>query len=483
MGRLIRLSPVIVAAILAALWLAGATKAKPDLRFAAPMVAQPGSSVGLRAWQIDRDDDGYTVLRAPRVEVELRDADGLVVANTELRPSSVQGVEGTLRISPSLHGKLSLLARATLEGREVTAERALYVQEGIESRLPAGRAVNAFQAYELGPLRVARPKDAPTTLDPRIEEGACVPELPCTMSTWVGDWTGRIRVRPLAGVDAAPVVHRVQDGFVRVPLTIRGSEARVAVEAIDAQGLVLASRAVRLPVVEGGLVARASVVGDRLQLEWKALGGPSPVLIDLFAGRRWVSAGSLTPQNRSVATPPPGIWRAQLRKDLFSNDTSAVTFVAIGDRASDRDALRSAAEVVVAGADRKGLDPLAMAVLDGSFSGDPSMAVRALFAVPSFDVVALGPGVSSTVGADAALQQAQDARRWLAAGAILALGIFVSVVLLRIEILAHTRARRILEGLADEPLRQPAPTGRGLWVFVLLVFIAMAVLALSKRWF
>jgi hypothetical protein len=61
----------------------------------------------------------------------------------------------------------------------------------------------------------------------------------------------------------------------------------------------------------------------------------------------------------------------------------------------------------------------------------------------------------------------------------------VSMVLLRIEVVAQKRARQLLEELGDEtPPRRPGTSlGRGLWAFVLLVFVLMAVLALSKRWF
>jgi len=59
------------------------------------------------------------------------------------------------------------------------------------------------------------------------------------------------------------------------------------------------------------------------------------------------------------------------------------------------------------------------------------------------------------------------------------------MVLLRIELAAQARAHRILEDLGDgSPVSRPdRSSGRGLWAFVLLVFVVMAVLALSKGWF
>jgi hypothetical protein len=155
----------------------------------------------------------------------------------------------------------------------------------------------------------------------------------------------------------------------------------------------------------------------------------------------------------------------------------------VADPAGDAP-VRLAADAVLAEAGRDGLDPLAMSILDGSFSGDPNDAIDALFAVPRFEVVAMGPGVSSTLGMDAGLALAQERRRWWAAGVILLLGLIVSMVLLRVELLGQARARQLLEDLGDGTgLPRRSAFGRGLWAFVLLVFVLMAVLALSKRWF
>ncbi|MBW2159298.1 MAG: hypothetical protein JRH14_04930, partial [Deltaproteobacteria bacterium] len=83
------------------------------------------------------------------------------------------------------------------------------------------------------------------------------------------------------------------------------------------------------------------------------------------------------------------------------------------------------------------------------------------------------------------LEEQQELRRWQAAAAILLIGLMVSMVLLRIELFAQASARQLLDDLGEEapPPRRDAASGRGLWAFVLLVFVLMAVLALSKRWF
>jgi hypothetical protein len=481
----VRMSPLVVAAILAALWIAGTPPVMPDLRLNAPLVARPGTTIGVRAWQVDQDSDGYTVILAPAVAVELRNAAGMVLAKADLARSLVQGVEGHLPVPSGLDGVLSLVALAEIDGRSVSVERVLYVRESIQSRLPKGRAVNAFQRYELGPLRAMGSRRSVEALDPRVEEGACVPELRCWLSVWVGGEVAAVRVRPLAGVRTVSRVVEPSDGFARFPLVVAGSEGRVEVEALGPGVVVAASREVRLPVVPGGIVARASVMDGKIALEWEQLGGRGPVLVDVFERRRWIHALSLSPDAPQVRVPGPGVWRFQVRSDLFSDNTAGVVHVVVPDPDGPGPA-QLAATAVLAEAAREGLDPLAMAVIAGE-APRPATAdlVRALFAVPSFDVVAVGTATSARLGADEALDGEQELRRWQAAAAILLIGLMVSMVLLRVELLAQARARQLLEQLGEGTAtpRRTASPGRGLWAFVLLVFVLLAVLALSKRWF
>jgi hypothetical protein len=481
----IRMSPLVVAIILAALWIAGAPSAVPDLRLSAPVVARPGATIGLRAWQVSEDDDGYTVVVAPAVEVELRNAAGVVLAKAELEKSLVQGTEGRLQIPDGIDEVLSLVAVAEIDGDAVSVERALYVRESIESRLPKGRSVNAFQVYELGPIHAADSRHVATTLDPRVEEGACVPGLRCWLTVWVGGEAVAVRVRPVAGVRLGERTVRHSNGFSRFPLVVAGSEGRVQVEAVGEDGAVVAAREVRLPVVPGGIVARATATDDRIEVEWEQLGDRGPVLVDVFQGRRWMQASSLSPDDPHLPALGPGVWRFQVRGDLFSDNTAGVSYVIVADPKGPGRA-RQGAEALLGEAGRDGLDPLALAIVDGAFPrADADDLLRALFAVPSFDVVAMGPGVSARVGVDETLEEQQELRRWQAAAAILLIGLMVSMVLLRVELVAHARARQLLGDLGDEaaPPARGAASGRGLWAFVFLVFVLMAVLALSKSWF
>ncbi len=480
----IRVSPFAVALILTALWLAGAPSKVPDLRFSAPLVARPGTTIGMRVWQVDQDTDGYTVILAPAVAVELRNASGIILARTDLKESLVQGVEGQVQVPAGIDEPLSLVALAEIDGRAVSVQRTIYVRESIESRRPKGRAVNAFQVYELGPIRRGGSARAIQILDPRIEEGACVPELTCWLSVWASDEATAVRVRPIAGVRGESRTRALSNGFSRLPLVVAASEGRIDVEALGPDGAVLGTREVRLPVVPGGIVARASVSDDGVNLAWDQLGGREPVLVDVFAGRRWVRALSLSEKSARLPALGPGVWRIQVRPNLFSDNTAGVAYAVVPDPHGPG-AVQQAAAMVIADADHAGLDPLALSVIEGDApQGDPAELLAALFAVPSFDVVDLGPGASARLGVSEAIEGAQDLRRWQAAAAILLIGLVVSIVLLRVELLAQARARQLLDGFGDRtPVPRPASSGRGLWAFVLLVFVLMAVLALSKRWF
>jgi hypothetical protein len=294
-----------------------------------------------------------------------------------------------------------------------------------------------------------------------------------------------VRLRPIAGARVESGAVRPSNGFARFPVVVAGSEARVEVEALGEDGAVIVAREVRLPVVPGGVVARASATDGRIEVQWEQLGGRGPVLVDVFQDRRWMHAFSLAPDDPILPALTPGVWRLQVRADLFSDNTAGVSYVTVPEPQGPGRA-RQAAEALVADADREGLDPLAMAVIDGTLSqADEDDLLRALFAIPSFDVVAIGPGMSARIGVDETLEREQDLRRWQAAAAILLIGLMVSMVLLRVELLAQARARRLLDDFGDEarPPRRGAASGRGLWAFVLLVFVLMAVLALSKRWF
>jgi len=476
----VRIAPLVVAGILAALWLSEAPDPAIGFSLSGPSVVAPGTKVALRAWHLT--DHGVD---APPTIVELRDGSGALISTTTMTTSLAEGLEGEVSLPDDIEGIAFFVARTDIEGNEVSVRYGVSVEpvDALRTYQPA-RETSPFQVYELGPLRVVDPKAAPQELDPRIEGGACVPELACWLSVWVGKKATRVRVDEIAGVRFEETLIGPTKGFLRFPLVVIGNEARIEVQALGPDDRVAASREVRLPVVPGGISARASLDGGRVRIEWDELGDDGPVLVDAYRGNQWTYAFSVTPNDPWLPLPlDPGVWRLQVRADLFSRSTAGVAHVVIPDGDGSA-ALEVAAQTVLADAQRDGLDPIAMAIIDGEVPPDQAEdAIRALFGPRNFGVVSLA-GMVSLPEVDPG-QSRRDLMRWIAAAIILAIGLLVSLALLRLELLAQARARELLEGFDDAgPLPSPAPLlERWLWAFVFLVFVLIAALALSKGWF
>ena len=475
-----RIAPSVVAAILAVLWLSEGPDPTVGFSLTGPSLVAPGTTVGLRAWHLtDHDID------APPTIVELWDGSGGLISTTTLTTSLVQGLEGEVSLPEDFEGTAFLMARTEIEGNDVSVKYGVSVEsdDALGAYQP-GRETSPFQVYELGPLRVADSAGAPQQLDPRIEGGACVPELQCWLSVWVGEEVTRVRVVSIAGVRFEKTHLGPAKGFLRFPLVVVGNEARIEVQALGERDRVVASREVRLPVVPGGINARASVDRGRVRVEWDELGGSGAALVDVYRGNQWSYAFSVTPAEPWLPVPlDPGVWRLQVRGDLFSTNTTGVSHVVISDDSSDT-ALEVAARAVLADAQREGLDPIAMAIVDGQVPSDQTQdAIRALFGPRNFGVVSLATVVSHLESDSGSSRR--GILRWIAAAIILAIGVLVSLALLRLELLAQARAQQLLESFEDaEPLPEPAPSlERWLWVFVFLVFALIATLALSKGWF
>ena len=475
-----RIAPLVVAGILAALWLSEAPDPAIGFSLSGPSVVAAGTKVALRAWHLT--DHGVD---APPTIVELRDGSGTLISTTTMTTSLAEGLEGEVSLPDDIEGIAFFVARTDIEGNEVSVRYGVSVEpvDALRTYQP-GRETSPFQVYELGPLRVVDPKAAPQELDPRIEGGACVPELACWLSVWVGKKATRVRVDEIAGVRFEETLIGPTKGFLRFPLVVIGNEARIEVQALGPDDRVAASREVRLPVVPGGISARASLDGGRVRIEWDELGDDGPVLVDAYRGNQWTYAFSVTPNDPWLPLPlDPGVWRFQVRADLFSRSTAGVAHVVIPDGDGSA-ALEVAAQTVLADAQRDGLDPIAMAIIDGEVPPDQAEdAIRALFGPRNFGVVSLA-GMVSLPEVDPG-QSRRDLMRWIAAAIILAIGLLVSLALLRLEFLAQARARELLEGFDDAgPLPSPAPLlERWLWAFVFLVFVLIAALALSKGWF
>lgn len=479
---------MLVCGILAVLWLSETPETAIGFSLSAPTVIAPGSDAALRSWRLLEEG-----IAAPTTTVEVRDATGTVIGETTLIPSRTHGSEGDIALPGEISGVISFTARTTIDDEPIAVSYSvsLDAQNVLRAARPM-RETSPFQVYELGPLRVDDPDLAPQELDPRIEEGACVPDLPCWLSVWVGDSRAHVRLVALAGVRLQDDEQGPRSGFLRFPITVVGNEALLRVEALGPEDQVVASRDVRLPIVPGGIMVQAEAHGRRVQLDWEEVEGRGPVLVDAYLGNRWTHALSVTPDDPWLPVAlEPGVWRLQLRNGLFSSNTAGVTHVVI-TQDDDEDPLETAARAVLDDAARDGLDPLAVAIEEGRVSPEHSEeAIRALFGPKNFGVLSLS-GVVSQFRLEPDLVR-QVFARWIAALLILGIGVLVSLFLFRVDAHAQARAREILDAVADpdsgddgnsiESPRKHVRTERWLWAFVLLVFALVAVLALSKGWF
>ncbi len=475
-----RIAPAVVAGILAALWLSEPPDSGIGFSLTGPSVVAPGTKAALRAWHLtDHQVD------APPTTVELRDGSGALISTTKMARSVAQGLEGEVPLPSDIEGTAFFVARTEIDGEAVSVRYGVSVEpdEALRDYQPV-RETSPFQVYELGPMRVVDPEAAPLQLDPRIEGGACVPELRCWLSVWVGEKPTRVRVDSIAGVRLEQKEIGPARGFLRFPLVVVGNEARIEVQALGRRDRVVTSRQVRLPVVPGGISARASVDGGQVRVEWDQLGGRGPVLVDAYRDNQWTYAFSVTPSEPWLpASLEPGVWRLQLRADLFSTNTAGVTHLLIPDGSTGTE-LQLAARAVLADAQREGLDPIAMAIVDGGIPSDQTRdAINALFGPRNFGVVSLATVVSHAESESGSARR--RIARWVAAATILTIGLLVSLALLRLELHAQAGARDLLEGFEDaDPPPEPAPSlERWLWAFVFLVFALIAALALSKGWF
>ena len=284
------------------------------------------------------------------------------------------------------------LPRST--GKSVSVTRALYVRESIDSRLPTGRyshrvsGVRARTDSRVG-FEARRRAARPSRRGGRLRSRA-------SLRAFRLGWRRRTSGsgcdpdRRCAEQPRAPCGPRAASRVFRLSSQEPRAESPSKRSTVD--GAVLAAREVRLPLVSGGIVARAPA--RRPHPTWTGSSSQScaPSSSTSFEDRRWVQAHSLSPDAPYLPAPGPGVWRLQIRADLFSDNTAGVSSFVVDDPARP-DRARAAATAVLEDADRRGLDPLALAVLDGALpgaSGDD--AIRALFAVPNFDVVAVGSG-------------------------------------------------------------------------------------------
>jgi hypothetical protein len=296
----------------------------------------------------------------------------------------------------------------------------------------------------------------------------------------------RLLATPSATPDAQSTRPSAQtNGVVRLAVTTHGPEAQVTLQA-EREGVVVATRALRLPVALGVAALHAPVRVLRAQAR-PQLGldaDETGCIVDLFREQRWLQGASLRQCRGGEAWPSalePGVWRAQLRRDPFASESaSAFAFYV---RAAGRDAAAALQQIAGAALEYDASDALARAVAadPNAFAASFEPTAAYLLAVLDAGVIALPAPVSSYPRAIARAQLERDRLRALSLLVLAACALALGLLVLQRGLRAAAEASRVMEAAGEDPRRLERQRARmALHVLatvtsLLLAFVAIAV--------
>lgn len=480
------LIPAAVGLVFVAVLVAEPGPARFDLQLVAPRVAEPGSTIPVRAHLMTAGQEPPQVIDAP-VVVDLRaPRGGPPLAQADLAASALFGVEGSLRVPPEARGELVLAGRASLAEEDAFVSRRLRVDEDAPPLPRHGRLQTDLQRYVLGPVQGPAPPDR---LDARVVGGDCSGPGPCRLLVWVGRPAAAVRLVEAQGAEVLPHPEcdgeRVSSGVVACTVQATNNEASVVVAAYRDGGEV-GRRSVQLPMGSAApaLERSASITQGEVSLEVARRYEEGALIVDVFHEDRWRRSVTLAAGSHVVQLDEPGLWRVQARSDPFGGGDVATRLVVVAP--SDQAALDALARHP---RQRDWLDPMAVALRRGDLpcpeieaAPGPCAAARwasFMLTAGELEVVALPTYTSGAAQTNAGLHDRGQIRRAWAAALILLAGLFVAIVVLRRGLRASRLAERLLEE-ADAPHHQRPWTVWGSAVFVALVFLVAAMLVLSR---
>jgi hypothetical protein len=488
------LVPVAVALILIAAGLAERGPATRDLQLVAPRSAPSGQTIPLRAYFLDLAEVTPEAIEGASVSVVLRGVEdqGPTLAEAELSPSETLGYVGELTLPAGVHGTYQLFAtgRAPGEGDEPFDEvrRRITIGSAAEPAPRRGRLQTDLQRYELGP---ATGTAAPEHLEARVVGGDCTNHMPCRLLVWVGAPAASVALRDLQGASDARCEGFVTTGWVRCDVTVRGNEANASVVA-ERGGAEVGRRRIQLPMGSPAPAlrrARALVpVGHRPTLTVAGL--DERYVVDLFHEGFWIRSATIEPADGTLELPwafdAPGLWRVQVRRDVFGSNSAAVATWWVGDDGAG-EALRALADHP---RQNDWMDPAALAVRAGELdcSGGPGCGPERIaafmLAAGELEVITYPRSSSGAEQASAGIRSVQWGRRGVAAGLIFLAGLLVAFVVHRRAKRAGQQARRILEAGRD-PQDEVAPSSRDAVpaasaAFLVLIFAVVAAIVLAR---
>ena len=486
------LIPAAVALILLAAGFAERGPATRDLQLVAPRSAHAGQTIPLRAYFLDLAEARPESIEGASVSVVLRgvEGEGPVLAEAELQPSETLGYVGEIVLPPEVHGTHQLFAtgRAADEDTLDEARRRITIGSAAEPSSRHGRLQTELQRYELGVRSGSAP---PSDFEARVIGGDCTNHAPCGLLVWVGEPAASIQLQDLAGARDPRCERASTMGFVACEVSVRGNEASVALVATR-DGVEVGRRRLQLPMGSPAPALRREralvPVGHRPRL--RITGLDERYVVDLFHEGFWVRSTTLAAGGQELpwSLDAPGLWRVQVRRDVFGANSAAVaTWWVSPEGQSREDALRALANHP---RQNDWMDPLAPAIRNGELPCAPGPTCEAdriaafMLAAGELEVVTYPRSVSGAEQASVGLRTVQWGRRAVAAGLIFLAGLLMAFVVHRRARSAGAQARRILangreaDDPAPAPRRDAVPAASA--AFLVLIFSVVAAIVLAR---
>ncbi len=490
--------PLAVGLILIAAGFAERGPASRDLQLVAPRSAHAGQTIPLRAYFLDLAEAAPEAIEGASVSVVLRGVEGedqTALARTELQPSETLGYVGEIALPPDVHGtrQLFAVAHAPSEDEDVLDEARRRIAIGSAAEAPArrGRLQTELQRYELGARSGSAP---PGDLEARILGGDCTNHAPCRLSVWVGEPAASVRLEALAGARQPRCEDTTTTGFVVCEVSVRGNEASVAVVAMR-DGVEVGRRRLQLPMGSPAPALQRErallSVGDRPRLALAGL--DERYVVDLFHEGFWLRSSTLEPTDGTLELPwaldAPGLWRAQVRRDVFGSNSAAVaTWWVSPTGETEEAALRAIASHP---RQNEWMDPLAPEVRDDELACvpagptcEPDRVAAFMLAAGELEVITYPRSSSGAEQASVGLRTVQWGRRGVAAGLIFLAGLLMAFVVHRRASSAATQAAEILAAGRDPsdaevgPRKDPVPAASA--AFLVLIFAVVAAIVLAR---
>jgi hypothetical protein len=330
-------APASAAIALVLVMTAGVANLNDDLQIFVTTELPPGAlRMPLRALRYGHllAVDGPVLLQEA-VAVKIVSAQGERASSLSPAPKGLLDLEANVAVPALRAGDwIQLHARANDEKPPLEVYAHVQVRDQLDSQIPQGRAVRALQQFSPGPVQAEPDAIPPDALAVRVRGGACVPEQPCRLAVLVGSPGAALRVQTNSTLTASADAGRGSaetSGVVIFDVTTHGPEAELWLIAERGDERV-ARRAVRLPIALGALSA---VPSARVMEQSRALTVHSPAasggcIVDAFQHGHWRATGSFAICDNPSSLPfelGPGLWRIQLRRDAFSEQTAGVASV------------------------------------------------------------------------------------------------------------------------------------------------------------